>query len=195
MKSDYKGNGNDHGPETVGRSQPRDVDVGHEIDHVHIRGIVTFLVALTIMTIGSYLLMWGMFRILNSQEQARESRRSPMAMTSNERLPPEPRLQSAPGFGQGLQKEAAAKQAEMSAESREPKDPLWEINVLREHWDVILKDGVKDQSGRVLILPIEDAKKALLQQGLPVLADSKADVTVEMPTAASSGRTTEKRKQ
>jgi hypothetical protein len=198
MKSDYNSNGRERGEAMADVAPLRDVELGHEIDHVHIRGIVTFLVFLTIMTIGSYLLMWGMFRMLNSQERGKElqSPRSPVAMTSGERLPPEPRLQSAPGFGEALQKETGAKQSEKSAEPREPpKDPLWEINTLREHWDGVLKDGARNESGRVLILPIEETKKALLQQGLPVSADAKPDLAIEMPTAASSGRTTEKRRQ
>jgi hypothetical protein len=215
MKSDYKSNGHGHGSEGPAAAPLRNVDVGHEIDHVHIRSIVTFLVFLTIMTIGSYFLMWGMFRILNGQERVKEleSPRSPVAMTSDERLPPEPRLQSAPGFGEALQKETGAKQSEKSAGPREPpKDPLWEIDTLREHWDAILNDGVKDQSGRVLILPIEDAKKALLEQSWPphaftyeqmrrkmfpqsVPVESTPSLAIEMPTAASSGRTTEKRRQ
>ena len=185
MESDYSDKGKNHDS----------ADVGHEIDHVHIRGIVTFLVGLTILTVVSYLLMWGMFRVLNSREQTKEPPPSPMAMTSNQRLPPEPRLQSAKGFGEGLEKETGTRPSEASAETRDPKDPLWEINVLRGHWDAVLKDGVKDQNGRVLILPIEVAKQALLQQGVPVQEDSKPGVAIEMPTAASSGRTTEKRRQ
>lgn len=198
MKSDQKDHGHKH--DTPAMSYIRSVEAGHEIDRVHIRGIVNFLIFLTILTIVSCLLMWALFRVLNGQEQGKEAQSppSPVAMSRAERLPPEPRLQSAPGFAEELQKETMAKGSETSVGangSEPPKDPLWEINVLREHWDGVLKDGVKNDSSRVLIMPIEEAKKELLKQGLPALTDAKPDSAIEMPTAASAGRTTEKRRQ
>ena len=149
--------------ETPDVSPIRNVDVTHELSDVNLRGILTFLGGLTVMTIAVYLLMWGMFRALSTQEK--DAPPSPVAMTSDERLPPEPRLQGAPGFGAELEKQAGVKEAE---ETRKPKDPLWEINALREHWKATLENGVKDPSGKVIVLPIEEAKTELLRRGLPV---------------------------
>jgi hypothetical protein len=194
MKSEHSGNGREQATETPDVSHLRNVDVAHEMSDVHIRGIVTFIVGLTVMTVAVYLLMWGMFRLLNTQETKKDLPESPMAMRGKDRLPPEPRLQSAPGFGEDLEKEAGVKPAlelELS-----PRDPLWEINVLREHWEHTLTNGAKDQSGKLVVLPIDEAKKELLKQGLPARTSQPPEGGPDdMPTAASSGRVTEKRRQ
>ena len=189
MKSEHSRNGPAHVTETPDVSHIRNVDVTHEMSDVHTQGIMTFIAGLTVMTIVVYLLMWGMFRVLNTREEKREDPPSPMAMTGKERLPPEPRLQSAPGFAEELDKEVGVKESEHAQGPPKPKDPLWEINVARTHWESILKNGAKDQSGKFVILPIDEAKKELLKQGLPVRTNepAKADSN-DLPTAASSGR-------
>lgn len=183
-------------------SHIRNADVTHELSDVNLRGIMTFLAGLTVMTIAVYLLMWGMFRVLSTQEK--DEPPSPVAMTSDERLPPEPRLQGAPGFGAELEKQASVRESGEADETRKPRDPLWEIKVLREHWKSTLENGVKDPSGKFVILPIEEAKIELLKQGLPARTSElseegpgwqASDYAVDIPTAASSGRVTEKRKQ
>lgn len=168
MKSKHNGNGNVHVTETPDVSHIRNLDVTHETSDVSVGAIATFIGGLTIMTIAVYVLMWGMFRMLNAQQEDEPT--SPMALSQQERRPPEPRLQSAPGFGEDLEKQTAVKGEEHPPAQGEltPRDPLWEIRVLREHWKTTLEHGVKDESGKVLVLPIEDAKKELLRQGLPV---------------------------
>jgi hypothetical protein len=190
MKSDHHGNGHAHVSETADVSHIHNVDVTHEMGEVNIAAILKFLGGLTVMTIAVYLLMWGMFHVLNSQETAKETEAPPskMAMTSKERLPPEPRLQSAPGFAEGLEKEAGLKESGENEASAKPKDPLWEINLLREHWTEILDHGSKDQNGKLVVMPIAEAKKELLKQGLPVRTGATSDSAAGLPTAASSGR-------
>ena len=62
------------------------------------RGVLTFVVVLTLATAAVSAGMWVLFRYFNAQE-AKEPHRGPMALTDKEdRLPPEPRLQAAPGF-------------------------------------------------------------------------------------------------
>lgn len=195
MKSDHNGKGKGHTTEKPDVSHRRSAEVAREMSDVNIRGILMFIVGLMVMTIAVYLLMWGMFRVLFTQEQGKESQSppSPMAMTGKEKLPPEPRLQSAPGFAEGLEKEAGAKPTPEASPT--PRDPVWEIKVLREHWQAELKDGVKDQSGKVVVTPIEEAKKQLLKQGLPTRSLSESlerngefTFAIDTPTAASSGR-------
>jgi len=165
MKSNHEGNGPAHVTETPDVSHIRNVDVTHETSDVSIRGVATFIVALTIMAIIVHILMWAMFGVLNTRDEKTERPASPMALSGSERLPPEPRLQAAPGFGEQLN--SAAKEAENSKKSDQPRDALWEINVLRDQWAATLKDGAKDQNGNVVVIPIEDAKKQLLEKGLP----------------------------
>src|SRR2546422_4561884 len=196
MKSDSSSNGREHVTETPDVSHIRNVDVTHEMSDVHIRGILTFVAGLTVMTIVVYLLMWGMFRVLFTQEEKKEPPPSPMAMSARERLPHDPRLQSAPGFAEELEKESGTKESQQTDVLPKPKDPLWEINVLREHWESTLKNGAKDQSGKGIILPIEEAKQELLKQGLPARTNEPATTdSNDLPTAASSGRMTAGGKQ
>jgi hypothetical protein len=159
-----------HETETPDVSYIKNVDVTHEVSDVHVSGIVKFLVGLSVLTIATFLLMWGFFRVL--QKQATEPPRSPMALTEKDRLPPEPRLQGAPGFAEDLEKAAAIKKEEsgsaITAGASQPRDPLYEIHILRQHWNDVLENGPVDQSGKRYGMPIEKAKEEILKQGLPV---------------------------
>src|SRR5437899_1860010 len=118
-----------HVTETPDVSYIKNVEVGHETSDVKVGGIVKFIVALGVLMGASCLLLWGMFRALESR--VKESPRSPMAQTEKERLPPEPRLQAAPGFGEELEKTAKPKAAEEApittagGRLENPKDRLW----------------------------------------------------------------------
>ena len=159
-----------HVTETPDVSYIKNVDVTHEVSDVHVPGIVKFLAGLTVLTIATFLLMWGFFRMLEKQET--EPRRSPMALTEKDRLPPEPRLQAAPGFAEDLEKTAAIKKEEsgnaITAGASQPKDALYEIKILRNHWKDLLDNGPVDQNGKRYGMPIERAKEEILKQGLPV---------------------------
>jgi hypothetical protein len=159
-----------HVTETPDVSYIKNVDVNHEVSDVYVPGIVKFLAALSVLTIATFILMWGFFRVLEKQET--EPPRSPMALTEKDRLPPEPRLQGAPGFAEDIEKAAAIKPEEsgsaITAGASQPKDALYEINILRRHWNDVLEKGPVDQSGRRYGMPIEKAKEEILKQGLPV---------------------------
>ena len=96
-----------HTTETPDTSHIKNIDVTHEVSDVYIGGIAKFVLGLFVLIVVSFVLMWAMFRMLHSQPVEGEKPRSPMARTDQERLPPEPRLQSAPGFGEELEKSAA----------------------------------------------------------------------------------------
>src|SRR4030095_2461769 len=162
----------EHVTETPDTSHIKNVDVTHEVSDVYIGGIAKFVVALTVLMIVSFVLMWALFRSFESRATDRE--RSKMALSDKDRLPPEPRLQGAPGFAEELDKSAAAakeKKPETSHESKAgapaPSDPMWEINVLRKHWDEVLENGPVDKDGKRYGMPIEKAKEEVLKQ-LPV---------------------------
>ena len=161
----------EHVTETPDVSYIKNVDVRHEASDVYIAGIARFVVGLSVLTIGVFFLVWGLFYVFESRTQ--ETPRSPMALSDQERLPPEPRLQGAPGFGEDLEKKSTPAKAEEPAESHVkesggPKDPLWEIKILRRHWNDVLELGPVDQNGQRYGMPIEKAKEEILKQGLPV---------------------------
>ena len=109
-------------------------------------------------------------------------------------MPPEPRLQGAKGFADELAKSVGNPSPEL------PKDPLWEIRVLRQHWEQQLKTGATDSSGKPVGISIEEAMKKILEQGLPSRSQPGSEQEfpeqeINIPTAASSGRVTRKGKQ
>lgn len=196
-RSGHTDNGHRHLREMPDVSYIKNVDVTHEESDVQVQGILKFAVALSVMTIVVFVLMAVMFRYLN--EENKEPPPAPMALSEKERLPPEPRLQGAPGFGQALAKDVGFK--ELDEQAKKPRDPLWEIRALRQRWSEVLEHGPKDESGKVIGMPIKEAMTKVLEgKGLPSTAqpDASADLldyAVAMPTAASSGRTTERRRQ
>jgi hypothetical protein len=158
-----------HVTETPDTSHIKNIDVTHEVSDVYVGGIAKFTVGLVVLMIASFLIVWGMFRALNSR--ITEPPRSPMALSEKDRLPPEPRLQGAPGFADELEKAAQAKNENKGEVSNQiknlaplPKDPLWEIRVVRDQWNDVLKNGPVDSNGQRYGMPIEKAKEEVLKQ-------------------------------
>lgn len=186
-----KEKGNGHKTETPDVSHIRNVEVTHEASDVSVLGVGTFVLVLTIATIVISIGMWVLFRYFNAQA-AKERPPGPMALSQAERLPPEPRLQAAPGF-------------EVTLENGEKVDlrnkpPQSEYRVLREEWEKALHGELKDQSGNPVSIPINQAMDQIVSgAGLPTRAQTapgKADdYAISMPTAWSSARETEKKKQ
>jgi hypothetical protein len=159
-----------HVTETPDVSYIKNLDVTHEVSDVYVPGVVRFLVALTILTTVVFFLVWALFRGFESKIV--ETPRSPMALSETERLPPEPRLQGAPGFAEDIEKKTATQKEESASAitggARQPKDALYEIKILRRHWNDVLENGPVDQSGNRYGMPIEKAKEQILRQGLAV---------------------------
>jgi hypothetical protein len=161
-------------------------DVQHEESDVNVRGILMFVVGLFILLGATLVLMYFMLDFFETREAKRETKPGPLAFTKEERLPPEPRLQSAPGFraeGQPLELQA----------------PQAEYNVIREKWDTVLEKGTVDEkTGARTAIPIRDAMKQVLEQNTlksrPADPNQQsADQTGAMPSYPSSGRMMEKR--
>ena len=191
-KHDHKGNGNQHVTETPDVSHIKNVDVVHETSDVNVPALLKFVLALTIMTVVVYFLMLFLFNFLNKQEAKNEPPAGPMAMSEKESLPPEPRLQSAPGFGLKLENGQW-----VTLEKREPEA---EYRELRKQWERALSEGPKDPSGKPVGIPIKEAMERILTgQGLPSRPNSPqhdpAGYGESMPTAASSGRVSIKGRQ
>jgi len=188
MKDGHKGNG--HRTETPDVSHIRNVEVTHETSDISVRGVLTFAVVLTLATIAVAIGLRFLFAYFNAQE-AKQPRPGPMALTKEERLPPEPRLQAAPGF--------AVTTEDGQRRNLELSSPQTEYRVLRQQWDENLRTGLKDQSGNVVGMPIDKAMEKVASEGLPSSIKGPGgklnDYAIGMPTAASSGRETEKRLQ
>jgi len=182
---------NGHKTETPDVSHIRNVEVTHETSDINVRGVLWFVLVLTIATIAVSVGMWRLFMYYAAQE-AKEPGPGPMALSKQERLPPEPRLQSAPGFAITLE--------DGKRVNLERSIPQAEFRELRKQWEENLNTGLKDSSGNVVGIPINQAiDKVVSGEGLPSRAKGAAgkleDYAITMPTAASSGRETEKKLQ
>jgi hypothetical protein len=171
---------NGHKTETPDVSHIRNVEVTHEKSDVNVRAVLTFGVVLALSTIVISVGLWMLFKFFNSEEQKKDPKPGPMALSPKDRLPPEPRLQAAPGFQITLESGQTV--------SLEKAPPQAEYRVLRQQWEETLK-----------AIAIDDAMKKIVSQGLPSKPKGSStkleDYAIQMPTAASSGRETEKRLQ
>jgi hypothetical protein len=164
----------DHVTETPDVSYIKNVDVTHEASDVQVGSIAKFVIGLLVLTIATHVALWGLFLVFEQREATieKEAPRSKMALPDKERLPPEPRLQGAPGFAEELDKTSKPAATEPAAsptpDPGKPKDPLWEIKRLQQQWNEVLEKGPVDQSGRHFGMPIEMAKEEILKEGLPV---------------------------
>ena len=186
-----KDKSNGHKTETPDVSHIRNVEVTHEKSDINVRGVLLFVLVLTIATIAvgaGMLLLFGYFE----RQQAKEKGPGPMALKPHERLPPEPRLQSAPGFEITLED---GKKVNLELDI-----PQAEYDALRKQWEENLRTGVKDSTGKVVGIPIKQAiERVVSGEGLPTSAKEASsnlqDHAIRLPTAASSGRETERKLQ
>ena len=138
------------------------VDTAHEEKDIDIRSIVTFLIVLTVITVGIQVAMFGMFKLLNLIETKADPVVSPIAIPGGQ-LPAEPRLQTTPWTD--LKKLHAEEAAHLNGY------------------------GWVDKQAGVARIPINRAKALLLQKGLPVAAApaDAAEGTRTASTGESSG--------
>ena len=118
-----------------------------------------FVIGLSVATIVIGLLVWGLFSALGKREDASSASPSPLA-GERQKLPPEPRLQLAP---------STAEQLEGSKPPNLKKDhPLQEMKRLRAEEEKTLNSyGWVDQQTGTVRIPIDEAKKRLLEKGIP----------------------------
>jgi hypothetical protein len=195
-----------HQTETPDVSYIKNVDVTHEESDVSVKPIAWFVFWLFVFAVVVHVAMWGLFKFFEHQarEYDRQNPPAPMARKDDERLPPEPRLQLAPGF-----KAEGTDLSFKDTKNPELKIPQGEMIVVREKWARELNSyGWVDEQNGVVRLPIERAKKLLLEKGLPARQQAQSSnqqtqgqtqgQTGEgerVPSASSSGQQTEKKNQ
>jgi len=189
------GNGRQHVTETPDVSHIKNLDVTHEASDVSVSGVLKFVAGLTVLTAVVFVLVWGLFRFLYTETE-KEPDPGPMAMSPQERLPPDPKLQAAPGFGVTLENGER-----VPLDKREPDA---EYRVLREQWERRLTCADLNEHGEAKsganCISIDQAMKRVLEAGLPSrkqegVSPSSDDSRLRLPTAASAGRVSEKGKQ
>lgn len=134
-------------------------EVGHEVSELRIGPIVWFLVGLAVATVVIGLLVAGLFDAFESREQKAKAAASPLS-SERQKLPPEPRLQLAPSTKEQLERKLPP---DIKQDS-----PLQEMKRLREEENEKLSSyGWVDEKAGIVRIPIEDAKKRLLEKGIP----------------------------
>ena len=118
---------------------------GHEIHHetsdVNIRAILGFGVGLIVVAAVIHILVWALFVYFNAREARQPQPAYPLAVQRENRLPPEPRLQT------------------------NPREDLRELRVAED--EMLTTYGWVDRNAGVVRIPIDEAMKLTIQRGLP----------------------------
>ena len=140
-------------------------DVVHEHSDVNVRVLLLSAVGLLIVAAVVHLSMWGLFVVFEKQAVGNDPVLSPLAVPAGQ-LPPEPRLLT--------------------------DEPLNLRQVKEEETQILQGYGWVDQAAGTARVPIDEAKKKLLHDGLPVRPNANPDPSLGMWGPArgesSSGR-------
>lgn len=161
-----------------------DFEKPYEQNLIGLKGIVYFGIGLFLLIVITF----GLMRLLKDvlEDFAKDEKKStnPIQLSEKQRLPPEPRLQAAPGFG------VDSESGRINLELRAPQAEYWE---LKKQWEAVWKEGHKDaKTGTVIAMPIDEAKSLVLQRGLKARSGPEADAasheSMMILSDASSGR-------
>ena len=161
-----------------------DFEQPYEQNIIGMKGIVYFGIGLLLLIIITFALMWALLNVLQEDSKAEKGQSGPMAMTETQRLPPEPRLQAAPGFGV---------ESQNGPVNLELKAPQSEYRELHKQWLDLWEHGAKDgKTGAVTSMPVDAAKEKFLEGAIKARsgqdAEQKALRSKMYFTDASSGR-------
>jgi len=115
--------------------------VHYETSDVSIAGIFRFGAGLLAVAVIVHLLIFALFRHFESRESARVPAEYPLARSQEDRVPPEPRLQT------------------------DPRQDLSDLRAKEDEW--LGSYGWVDRNAGVVRIPIDVAMKLTLDRGLP----------------------------
>jgi hypothetical protein len=116
-------------------------DLHHEESDVDIRAIFGFGTGLAVTCILISFVVWVLFQYFEAREARKVTPQFPLAAQQENRLPPEPRLQT---------------------------NPRADLADLRAQEEKVLETyGWVDKNGSIVRIPIDEAMKLVVQRGLP----------------------------
>lgn len=150
---------------------PTELNKPYEENEIRLKGIFGFAIGLLGLIVVTFALMWALLDVLKSYQKENAGPANPMAMSDKERLPPEPRLQAAPGFG--VDSETGRINLELMA-------PQSEYREIHKQWMELWERGQKDpKTGMTSVMSIEDAKKRFLSQSIKAKTGAAAEKLFE----------------
>jgi hypothetical protein len=134
----------EHAEEGSARGPGRRVSTGHETSDINIRGVLGFGVGLLIAGVAIHVLVLLLFTVLSSSESRRGAQpQFPLAAGQENRLPPEPRLQT---------------------------NPRQDLRDLRSQEETILHNyGWVDRNAGIVRIPIDRAMRLTVERELAAL--------------------------
>ncbi|MBS1796297.1 MAG: hypothetical protein JSS81_20770 [Acidobacteria bacterium] len=168
-----------------------DFDKPYEQNLIGLSGIIWFGVGLFLLIVITFGLMWVLLARMEENAKDTIDKKSPVSLSEREKLPPEPRLQAAPGFGVD---------GPNGPINLELKAPQAEYRELHKQWEDLWANGQKDpKTNTVIALPIEEAKKKLLEENPKARGAADAQKALDeagsFVSYSSAGRTrTDKRR-
>lgn len=147
----------------------KELEQGYEENTIGLKGILYFGIGLLLLIIVTFALMWAFLGTLHDYATANQGPANPLALNEKDRLPPEPRLQAAPGFG------VESNDGRVNLELMAPQS---EYRELHKQWLEQWKDGEIDpKTGTVISMSIEEAKEKFLESSAKARSGADADKT------------------
>ena len=119
----------------------------HETSDVNIRPILTFGAGLIVACVCINFIVWLLFTYFSVRESRQVPAVYPLATRQENRLPPEPRLQT------------------------QPREDLRELRARED--EILTSYGWLDKNAGVVRIPIDRAMKMTVERGLPVRQEKK----------------------
>jgi hypothetical protein len=141
---------------------PPNVELGHEVRDISTRVVVVFGVSLLIGAIAVHVAIWLLYLYFGRVADRAVTREYPLAQLGAPAQPPAPRLQT------------------------RPREELKQMRAEEER--VLNTYGWVDANGGVVRIPIEQAMRLTLEQGLAVRPGAAAEPFSRAPGRSSSGR-------
>lgn len=140
-------------------------DVAHEESDVAVRPLLWFVGGLTFFTIVVCLAMLLLFKFFQGREESQELAPSPLARQNEERLPPEPRLQLAPGWQVTTEDGRRQDLSYSAANAGYVPQPWSEYLLVSEEWKREAEGyGWADEQAGTVRVPLDHAMREYLKR-------------------------------
>lgn len=185
----YHGDRHGHGDErrTPDTNHTRNPGVMHEVSDVDVGAILKFILALAIGTALVFGIIYGLMRTFTYvADKIDPDVPSPMALKGEARMPPEPRLQLAPGWN-------------FEGHNLELREPQAERRMLFEKWNKEMEQGGTDAQTGAVRMPVKDAMRMIVGQNMPARqmpannGNKVVNEGIGVPDLQSSGQQTDSR--